>query len=69
MRRQYVQLSTDFGTALEVGRRRGSPVVLTIDADRMYQDAFDFFISVNGVWLTASVPMSYIASGAAASEC
>lgn len=40
MSRQYVHLSSDFQTALEVGRRHGSPVVITINAEAMAQDSF-----------------------------
>lgn len=58
--RQYVHLSKDVETALAVGRRRGSPVVLRIASGRMYKDGFAFFLSENGVWLTDEVPPSYI---------
>ena len=58
--RQYVHLSKDVETALAVGRRRGSPVVLRIASGRMYKDGFVFFLSENGVWLTDEVPSSYI---------
>lgn len=58
--RQYVHLSKDVETALAVGRRRGSPVVLRIASGRMYKDGFAFFLSENGVWLTDEVPSSYI---------
>lgn len=58
--RQYVHLSKDVETALAVGRRRGSPVVLRIASGRMYGDGFAFYLSENGVWLTDEVPSSYI---------
>jgi putative RNA 2'-phosphotransferase len=58
--RQYVHLSADPLTAEMVGRRRGEPVVLLIDAERMANDAIRFFLSQNGVWLTAHVPAGYI---------
>lgn len=42
-------------------RRRGqTPVVLKIDARRMHADGFEFGVSDNQVWCTASVPVAYI---------
>ena len=59
MSRQYVHLSGDYATALAVGRRHGSPVVLTIDAGAMAQDGAVFYRSENGVWLCQEVPPAY----------
>ncbi len=59
--RQHVHLSLDRDTALQVGARRGTPVVLSIDAGRMHADGHVFHQSANGVWLTAHVPPKYIA--------
>lgn len=58
--RQHVHLSLDEATATNVGSRRGKPVILTIDAERMYQDGLNIFLSANGVWLTDFVPTEYI---------
>ncbi len=58
--RQHVHLSADQHTAEIVGRRRGKPVVLVIDSKRMADDAIRFCLSLNGVWLTAHVPVEYI---------
>lgn len=57
--RHHVHLSTDRDTALKVGARHGVPIILTIQAGRMYQDGFEFFLSENGVWLTDVVPAKY----------
>jgi len=59
-KRLYVHLSSNEATANDVGRRHGKPVVLKIDAVRMYEDGYKFYLSVNGVWLTKCVPASYI---------
>lgn len=59
--RQHVHLSSDFETAIKVGQRHGKPVVLKVLAGEMYSDGFEFFLSENGVWLTESVPVKYIA--------
>lgn len=58
--RQYVHLSEDEQTAIAVGQRYGKPVVLKLEALRMYQQGFKFFQADNGVWLTESVPTPFI---------
>ena len=58
--RLHVHLSAEINTAVKVGSRRGKPIVLTIDADKMYKEGFEFFQSKNGVWLTNKVPFEFI---------
>lgn len=58
--RLYVHLSSNVPTATAVGKRHGEPVLLRIDARKMYQDGFKFYLSKNGVWLTKYVPTSYL---------
>ncbi|WP_126971016.1 RNA 2'-phosphotransferase [Gynurincola endophyticus] len=58
--RQQVHLSADKETALKVGSRHGKPVILVIDAGKMYADGISFYISANGVWLTDYVAPEYI---------
>ena len=58
--RLYVHLSPDIETAIKVGSRHGKPVVYRVLAGDMYNDGFDFFKSVNGVWLTKEVPTKYL---------
>ena len=65
-RRHHVHLSLDSQTATKVGSRHGEPVVLTIDAARMWSDGHVFYCSANGVWLTDQVPVDYIRFGGAA---
>ena len=60
MNRHDVHLSKDVETAAKVGRRRGKPVILVIDAARMAADGYTFRVSENGVWLTDHVPPEYI---------
>lgn len=60
-KRHHVHLSADVATALQVGKRHGEPVVLQINAADMHWDGFQFFLSENKVWLTAHVPVQYIA--------
>lgn len=59
--RNFVHLSKDVETATAVGSRHGAPIVLIVDAKRMYADGYKFFISANGVWQTESVPLGYFA--------
>ena len=60
MKRQYVHLSFDFDTALEVGKRHGKPIVLVIDSLKMYEDNVKFYKADNGVWLTDFIDKKYI---------
>jgi putative RNA 2'-phosphotransferase len=59
-RRQHVHLSPDEFTAVQVGRRHGVPAVLRISAASMHEASCEFFLSANGVWLTAYVPVRFI---------
>lgn len=60
MTRLYVHLSATFDTAINVGKRHGTPVVLTIDSKKMASDGCKFYLSTNGVWLTDFVDVKYI---------
>lgn len=59
--RHHVHLSAEWATAEQVGSRRGKPVVLTVQAGRMWADGYLFYQSHNGVWLTDLVPPPYLA--------
>lgn len=59
-KRHHVHMSTDRGTMLAVGARHGKPVLLRIDAKKMYADKHQFFITGNSVWLTDHVPSKYL---------
>ena len=58
--RLYVHLSGDIPTARNVGKRHGRPVIFRIDARKMKEDGFIFFLSENGVWLIKQVPVRYL---------
>ncbi len=60
--RHHVHLSADPDTALQVGRRHGSPVVFVVHALRMHALGHVFHEAENGVWLTAAVPPDFLAS-------
>ena len=58
--RHHVHLSADTQTAKAVGQRHGKEIILIVKSGQMYQDGFQFFQSVNGVWLTQHVPAQYL---------
>jgi len=58
--RQYVHLSKDVPTALNVGSRHGKPIVFQIDTRAMQHDGLLFYLSANGVWLVDYVPTKYL---------
>jgi putative RNA 2'-phosphotransferase len=58
--RQHVHLSADEATATTVGARHGRPAVLRVDAARMHAEGHRFYLSANGVWLTATIPPGYL---------
>lgn len=59
-KRHHVHLSKDVDTARKVGARRGKPIILQVAAGTMYAQGFQFFLSLNGVWLTDSVPAAFL---------
>ena len=60
MSRHHVHLHEDVQVATTVGKRRGVPVVLTVQSGQMHRDGFEFFVSENRVWLVDNVPAKYI---------
>lgn len=58
--RLYVHLSDDYETAVKVGKRHGKPVIYIINSKAMHESGYQFFRSVNGVWLTKVVPLEFI---------
>jgi putative RNA 2'-phosphotransferase len=61
MRRQYVHLSTDEATAVQVGlRKAGQPVILRISAQQASGNGVRFYPGNEQVWLADHVPAEYI---------
>lgn len=58
--RLYVHLSKDKETAVDVGNRHGEAVLYIIKSGEMHYHDYDFYCSVNGVWLTKEVPVEYM---------
>lgn len=59
--RHLVHLSPDRETAASVGQRHGKPVILVIAAGDMHAAGHEFYRAANGIWLTKTIPVQYIA--------
>ncbi|MBT9583900.1 RNA 2'-phosphotransferase [bacterium] len=59
-KRHHVHLSQCLDSARQVGQRRGSVVILQVDAESMQQQGHPFYCSANQVWLTNFVPPQFI---------
>ena len=62
-RRQYVHLSVDPQTALEVGKRHGEVILLEVDSASMYHDGSKFYHPAEKIWLTRGVTPDHIRTG------
>lgn len=59
--RQYVHLSIDVDTALQVGKRRDNqPIILLINAKLAWNEGIKFYQGNDKVWLADFVPSKYI---------
>jgi putative RNA 2'-phosphotransferase len=60
MARQYVHLSVDKTTAIQVGLRKAKkPVLLQVDAARAYSNGVAFYRGNDVVWLADFIPASF----------
>jgi len=59
-RRQHVHLSETDEVARRVGARHGNPVLLEVDAARLYAAGQMFWRADNGVWLSGPVPVTHL---------
>jgi putative RNA 2'-phosphotransferase len=63
MRRQYVHLSVDEQTALQVAKRReGTSVIVMIYATNAHQDGIKFYQGNKTTWLADYIPSKYLGS-------
>ena len=61
MGRQYVHLSTDILTALEVGRRRDrDPVIFEVAAKSCHDNGIRFFHVGETIWTSEAIPPRYL---------
>lgn len=61
MGRQYVHLSVDEETAIEVGRRKTwKPVLLVVQARRAHEAGVGFYLGNENVWLADEVPAEFL---------
>lgn len=58
--RHYVHLSEDEQTAIQVGRRHGKPVLLTVNASKMHRMGAKFYQAGNQLWLTEHVGPEFL---------
>ncbi len=59
--RQYVHLSIDKETAMQVGKRRdNNPMLLVVNSRKAYEDGIVFYHGNDKVWLADSIPSKYI---------
>lgn len=61
-KRHHVHLSATREQAIIVGKRRGEPRVLEVDARGMVAFGLVFYRSENGVWLTDHVPARFLST-------
>lgn len=60
MNRQHVHMNDNPSMSEKVGARHGTPKVLRINANEMYLDGENFYLSENNVWLTDYIDPKYI---------
>ena len=61
MSRQYVHLSVDIETAVQVGRRKATnPTILQIHAQQASQQGISFYQGHDLVWLADTIPAQFI---------
>lgn len=61
--RQYVHLSQDIDTAVQVGKRRDEqPAILVIDAEKAHNQGIKFYYGNQKVWLADFIPVKYIST-------
>lgn len=59
--RQYVHLSQDVETAMQVGKRRDSdPIIFEIDAKLAHENGVKFYLGNEKVWLADFIPPQYL---------
>jgi putative RNA 2'-phosphotransferase len=64
MNRQYVHLSAEEETAIQVARRRTNhPVVLRIAAREAHNEGIKFYLGNEMVWLAEPIPARFISQG------
>ena len=60
-KRQYVHLSSDIETAIDVGKRRDeNPVILIVESKKAYEEGVQFYLGDENTWLSQPIPNKYI---------
>ncbi len=56
---QRVALWPDLEQAKQAAGARGKPIVLHVEAARLYHDGFELYLAEDGSWHTELVPIEY----------
>ena len=64
--RHHVHLSHNVQTAIHVGKRRGKPIVLVVEAQQMWDCGHKFYCTPNNVWLVEHVPPDFLRTDSSA---
>jgi putative RNA 2'-phosphotransferase len=61
MQRQFVHLSIDIHTAMEIGKRKDSnPVIIKVDSNTAYKEGILFYKGSDKVWLSENILPKYL---------
>lgn len=60
--RNFVHLSESTDSAVQVGARHVSPILLLIDTEAMIKADYKFYRVHEGVWVTTNIPVCFIKS-------
>lgn len=60
MTRQFVHLSETVEAAINVGKRRGKPILIEVVTERLIKDGWKFFQTSDNVWLTSGISIDYL---------
>jgi putative RNA 2'-phosphotransferase len=60
MGRTHVHLSSSTTAAIEVGARRGKPVLIQVNSLKAHMEGIKFYLADNGVWLSDDIPPEYL---------
>jgi len=60
MQRQFVHLSANIQTAVEVAKRHGRPIIIEIDTEILSKKGFIFYQTSDNVWLTTAISSEYL---------
>lgn len=60
MERQFVHLSANIQTAVEVAKRYGKPIIIEINTEALSKTGSSFYQTSDNVWLTTAISAEYL---------